>query len=120
MLMDDDRRRQVLEIAVHWTLLAGLAVSVVLMVIGLVLALGGGQPRSSGPPPPIASLLRGAFKGQGRDWIDLGLIVLIATPGLRVIVLGFGWAFERQWRFAAVAATVLTLLTASMFLGFGG
>jgi uncharacterized membrane protein len=119
-LTEDDRRRQRLEIAVHWALLAGLAVSVILMVIGLVLALGGGQSRSSGPPPSLAKLLRGALKGNGRAWIDLGLIALIATPGLRVIVLGIGWSIERQWRFAAVAATVLALLTASLLLGTGG
>lgn len=119
-MADVDRPRRTLEVAVHRALLAGLALSVTLLTIGLALAVGGDQPRRTGPPPALAEVLRGAVRGLGRDWIDLGLLALIATPGLRVIVLGIGWAIERQWRFAAVAATVLALLVASLLLGFGG
>jgi hypothetical protein len=43
----------------------------------------------------------------------------MATPIVRVGVLAVGWTIEGDWRFAAVAATVLALLGLSLYLGMG-
>jgi uncharacterized membrane protein len=43
----------------------------------------------------------------------------MVTPILRVVVLLAGWAIDREWRFSAVALTVLALLIASLLLGVG-
>jgi len=46
--------------------------------------------------------------------IQLGLIVLIATPVIRVIacVVGFGW--ERDWKYVVISLLVLGLLLVSL------
>jgi uncharacterized membrane protein len=107
-----------LEHWVHRSLLAGLAVSAALMVLGLALALARGGPRSTAPRP-LFDTMRGALRGEGVDLIDLGLLALIATPALRVTVLAVGWAAQGNRRFAAVALTVLGLLGLSLALGLG-
>lgn len=98
-------------------MLTGLAISGALLIPGLAVTLITGRPRSEGPPPSLLALLRGAGLGNGEDLLNLGLLVLIGTPMLRVAVLAAGWAFERAWRFAAVALLVLALLILSLCLG---
>ena len=43
-----------------------------------------------------------------------GLLVLIATPILRVAFLVFGFALEKDWTFVGVAALVLSVLLFSI------
>jgi Protein of unknown function (DUF1634) len=105
--------------AVHVALLTGLIPSGLLMAIGLIVALTSGQPRPDAPPPGIGVLIRQALAGQGVSLLALGTVFLMLTPLLRVIVLALGWALRRDWRFALIAFTVLTLLTISLTLGFG-
>ena len=64
--------------------------------------LGGGVWTSA------ALLAAGLVLGEG--WLRAGLLVLLATPALRVAALLAAWLSERRWGFAAVAATVLLLL----------
>jgi uncharacterized membrane protein len=49
--------------------------------------------------------------------IQLGVLLLIATPVFRVVLLLFGFAFERDRLYAAVSLVVLTLLLYSLFGG---
>lgn len=46
--------------------------------------------------------------------IQLGLLVLIATPVLRVIICAAGFALQRDWLYAAVSMIVLALLVYSI------
>jgi uncharacterized membrane protein len=50
---------------------------------------------------------------RGRALMDTGLIVLMATPVLRVVLSIAEYARERDWLFAAAAAAVLAILLAS-------
>ncbi len=103
----------------HWTLLGGVLTSGALMLVGLAIALFGAAPRPEGAPADLAKLIRAAATGDGTSIIDLALLVLMITPPMRVVVLGVGWAWSGNRRFAAVALTVLTLLALSVFLGIG-
>ncbi len=116
--MDAEGRSRILRHWVHWSLLAGVIVSGVLLALGLVTALASGQSRPKGAPS-IPGLLRQAVHGEGVGLLYVGLLLLIATPILRVVVLAVGWAVEKQWRFAAVAVVVLTLLGLGLLLGVG-
>lgn len=102
---------------VHLTLLGGVVVSGLLMGVGLIVALALGQPRPEGEPPALGSLLRRAARADGLGWMDFGLLILMATPVLRVGVLALAWGIERNWRFLAVALVVLGLLGVSVALG---
>lgn len=117
--MADTHRPSALERLVHWTLLTGLAISALMLVAGLGFALGTGEPRPDGEPPSVSRIVRAAAGGDGVALLDLGLLMLILTPVLRVAVLAIGWAVERDWRFAAVAVAVLGLLGLGFVMGLG-
>lgn len=108
-----------LEHWVHRSLLAGLALSGLLVASGLGLALARGQPRPVGAPPALGVVFREASGGDGTAWMELGLLMLMATPVLRVAVLALGWGLAGERRFAAVALAVLGLLALSLALGVG-
>jgi hypothetical protein len=104
---------------VHHTLLAGVVAAGLLMTIGLVVAAAREQPRPIGRPSPISSLPDRIGSGDGVALIELGLLILILTPVLRVAVLAVGWLAAGDRRFAAVAGAVLSLLALSVWLGLG-
>jgi uncharacterized membrane protein len=53
---------------------------------------------------------------RGRGIIQLGLLLLIATPVMRVVVSWIGFARQRDWLYVAVSTVVLATLVYS-FLG---
>ena len=56
----------------------------------------------------VTGILGNVFLGSGRGVIQLGVLLLIATPVFRVVLLLFGFAFERDRLYAAVSLVVLT------------
>ena len=52
---------------------------------------------------------------RGRDIIQLGLILLIATPVARVVFSLIGFVFEKDWIYVAITFTVLIVLIFSLF-----
>src|SRR5947209_14485565 len=108
-----------LEHWVHRSLLAGLTVSGLLLMLGLIVALASGKPRPAGAVPSF-KIIREVLGGDGVAMINLGLLFLMGTPILRVAVLAIGWTLRRSWRFAAVALAVLGLLGLSLVLGLSG
>lgn len=109
--------RRALEHGVHLALFAGLLASGALLVAGLVVGLATHDVGPESPPPGLFTLIADAVGGHAVALIDLGVLVLMATPALRVVVLFSGWWLARERRFALVAASVLALLVASVFLG---
>jgi uncharacterized membrane protein len=102
---------------------AGVVVAAALVLVGAVryLAIHGGQapPGSlfTGEPVGLRTLdgiLRGARSFGGRAVIMVGLLVLIATPVLRVAASLVAFLHQRDWTYTAMTAFVLALLLASM------
>jgi uncharacterized membrane protein len=63
----------------------------------------------------IRGIVTDAGAGSGRGLIQLGLLVLIATPIVRVICSVAGFIRERDWIYVAITVIVLGLLTYSLF-----
>ena len=103
---------------VHYSLLGGVTLSGLVLVIGLSLGFNR-VAVEQGQPPPVPMLLRDALAGQSTAVLNVGLLILMLTPLVRVATLSLGWAIRRQWLFAAVAGLVLALLLLSMSLGVG-
>src|SRR5579872_832232 len=97
----------ILRRCVQLTLLAGLFASAGFLILGLSMRLVHGQPATGAEPPHFASLPHRALQGDGNALLDIGLLLLMLTPILRIVVLGIGWAVDRNWRFALVAFSVL-------------
>jgi uncharacterized membrane protein len=65
----------------------------------------------------ITGILREALHLRGRGLIQLGLLLLIATPVARVLFSVFAFLYERDWTYVVVTILVLSLLTYSLFFG---
>jgi uncharacterized membrane protein len=66
----------------------------------------------------IPGILREAAQLRGRGLIQLGLLLLIATPVARVLFSVFAFLYEKDWTYVAVTLTVLAILAYSL-LGSG-
>jgi uncharacterized membrane protein len=64
----------------------------------------------------LGPLLQGVGAGKPYAVIDLGLIVLLATPLARVAISILLFADEKRYAFVAITATVLAILLLSMFV----
>jgi uncharacterized membrane protein len=105
--------------AVHWTLLLGLILSGLLMTAGLIVALVRNQPRPQLLITKLSELADMALHANGVAWMELGVLLLLLTPILRVLVLAIGWSIRREGRMAMISLTVLALLAISLFFGVG-
>ncbi|MCC6579713.1 MAG: DUF1634 domain-containing protein [Phycisphaeraceae bacterium] len=68
-------------------------------------------------PFTLRDMGEGLRQGSGRSIMTLGLLLLIATPVLRVCVSVVAFALDRDWVFALVTLLVLIVLLASFLVG---
>ena len=61
-----------------------------------------------------ASILRDALHGEARSIIQLGLLLLIATPIARVVLAAAGFLFERDRLYFWVSLIVFVILLYSL------
>lgn len=64
-----------------------------------------------------AGFFHGLASGQGQALIIAGLILLIATPVLRVAISIVTFAVEKDWTFVGITSIVFLFLLFSFFLG---
>ncbi len=62
-------------------------------------------------------IVAGALQLRARSVIQLGILLLIATPVLRVALALVGFALEKDRQYVVIAALVLTLLFISLVSG---
>jgi uncharacterized membrane protein len=115
-----------MELAVGKLLRAGVTVSAILVCFGGILHLQ--HPLRPAPKynyflPKSASLqgvvgvLRGAVHLDANSVIQLGLLVLIATPVARVAFCIIGFARQRDRLYIVVSSSVLAILVYSLIQG---
>lgn len=116
---DTDIERMMGRLLQGGVLLAGLV-----MVVGGALFLsrhGAETPQYSpfhGVPPEFrspAAIVRGVGSGRARSIIQLGALLMIATPVMRVAFAIYAFARERDWLYMAISAVVLALLAYALF-----
>lgn len=66
------------------------------------------------------SLITSAFNLRGQAIIQLGIILLIATPILRVICSAVGFAIEKDYLYVGISILVLLIIFASLLNGHAG
>ena len=103
---------------VHRMLIIGLVISTTLMLIGLGLDLIQNQ---EAPTAVLntAEALREAAALHPSGFLTLGILVLIATPILRVIGSIIAFVYERDWRYVLVTSIVLMVVMISVVSGKG-
>lgn len=58
----------------------------------------------------IVPLWQAVLRGEGRPLIQLGLLVLIATPIARIIFSVFGYLLEKDYLYTLITAIVLVVI----------
>lgn len=101
--------------AVRGVLLGGMVLSVSVLSIGLLLyALNPAGPEVDLPLDQIAE---GVLRGDPIAIIDLGILLLIATPLTRVLTAATVFAVDREPRFVVVSLIVLGAILLAVLVG---
>ena len=104
---------------IGWILQGGVIVSGIVIVIGLILVSL--QPHKFAPenllafPQTFGQVWAGVLALNPQSVIALGLLLLIATPVLRVAVSIVAFAVERDWHYVVITIIVLAILLFSIF-----
>jgi uncharacterized membrane protein len=126
---DSDKVRKV-ELVISTLLRAGVVLSFVIVLAGMLLSFvhhpdylhsatqlenltrtGANFPRS------VAEVWSGVRELKGQAFVIVGLMILIATPVLRVAVSIFAFIYQRDRTYVIITSIVLVLLLASFVLG---
>jgi uncharacterized membrane protein len=113
------------ELLISAVLRGGVLLSAAIIALGTATffwgALTGHASANEGAfPHTVGDTLAGVGAGHPAAIIVLGLLVLLATPLLRIIVSAVIFARERDWRYVAITLLVLAILLLSFALGKGG
>lgn len=65
----------------------------------------------------VHGVIAGVFSGNSQAIIQLGLLLLVATPVARVALSLIGFVTERDWLYVTITLIVLGVLIASLFGG---
>jgi uncharacterized membrane protein len=86
-------------------------IAVSLLIVGVILLLvAGTSPLGGGPPFDPAAIVPDILALRPEGFIWLGLVVVIATPVVRVLVAGFGYGRDREWPMVGIAIAILVVI----------
>ena len=117
----DDQR---IEIIIGTLLRTGVILAASVVLIGGVLYLKrhghevANYTTFHGEPEDLKSaeqIMRGVLGGSARAIIQLGLLLLIATPVARVLFSAIAFAFEHDYMYVVITLIVLAILLFSLF-----
>jgi len=94
----------------------GLGIAAAFMLAGLIVELAAGGHHSE--PVKLNDIFHASL-GLGERLMALGVLVLAMTPAMRVLMLVVLWLRERDWRYVAIACTVVVTLGFALALGGG-
>lgn len=117
-----------MQLVIGWLLRLGVIISVAIVIIGgtLYLLRHGhttadyttfkGVPDFIYPP----GIIKGMFNFKARAVIQAGIILLIATPVLRVVFSAIGFIMEKDYLYTGITLLVLLIIMSSMLSGYAG
>ena len=97
----------------YLVLVTGLVLSFSIMIIGLGLYA---VTPTEGTTLPLDRILDGIVHGNPIAVIDLGIVILIATPLVRIVAAGITFGLERDYRFLGVSIFVLAMIVLAVFI----
>ena len=107
-----------LEVALAHVLQVGTYVSIGLIGIGTLLLLAaGGSPVAGGPPLTMDRIIPDLLALRPAGFLWLGIIGVLATPGIRVLRALIGFWRRGEQRMALVALLVLVVVAVGVVAG---
>ena len=114
---------------IGWILRAGVFISMAIVFIGgVVYIYRHGHTTADyhtfkGVPDFVhnaSGIINGIFTFRGRAIIQAGIILLIATPVVRVIFSAIGFVLEKDYLYVGITLVVLLIIFSSMLSGHAG
>ncbi|QQL48690.1 DUF1634 domain-containing protein [Mucilaginibacter ginkgonis] len=65
----------------------------------------------------LSGIIHGIFNGRGRAVIQMGIILLIITPIVRIIFSAIGFVLEKDWLYVGITLAVLIIIIAGSLTG---
>jgi uncharacterized membrane protein len=118
-----------MQIVIGWILRVGVLLSMSIIFIGGVIYLyrHGQVPADYSTfkgVPDFVHNAHGIFNGiitlRGRAIIQAGIVLLIATPVIRVVFSAIGFVLEKDHLYTGITLLVLLIIFASMLSGHAG
>lgn len=118
---NEDRLRALLARIMLW----GVGIAAAIMLGGLVVFLAGhagtptGDRKFTGEPADLthpAEIFRAAVTGNNLSLMQVGVLLLLANPLVRVALAAWGYAASRDRLYAGIAALVFAVLVVSYFV----
>jgi uncharacterized membrane protein len=109
------RRQTVLYRRIVGVMNAGFLIAIGLMLAGLLVGLITGE-HVERDTDRLRDVLPGVIDVRAQDVVELGILVLIATPAAYVIVALFTFLRSRDWLFVMVCLALLGILSMSVGL----
>jgi uncharacterized membrane protein len=114
------------ELVISYVLRGGVLLSAAIILCGVLLfylrafAFGEDNTAASAFPHTLPGVGQGIAHGNPLAIIVFGLLVLLATPLVRVAVSIGAFLLERDWLYVVITSMVLLILLLSFALGNGG
>ncbi|RWY48188.1 DUF1634 domain-containing protein [Mucilaginibacter gilvus] len=114
---------------IGWILRAGVFISMTVVFLGGVLYIyrhghaTADYHTFKGVPDFVhnaSGIINGIFTLRGRAIIQAGIILLIATPVIRVIFSAIGFVLEKDYLYVGITLVVLLIIFSSMLSGHAG
>ena len=96
---------------------SGFMLAVALMLAGLLIGVVTGD-HVARETDPLRDILPGTIRLRAQDIVELGIIVLLATPAAYVVVALLTFLFDRDLLFVLVCLVLLGILSLSVGLTF--
>ena len=114
---------------ISYVLRIGVVASLLLIIIGAVFLFAAGKSNGfalnqiastnngiNSSKFSTSTIISGLSRYQGLDFILLGLIILIATPVIRVFLSTLAFLYERNWLYFAITLIVFIDLMVAVFV----
>ena len=97
----------------YLVLITGMVLSFTIMIIGLAMYA---MTPTEGTTLPLDKILDGIGQGNPIAIIDLGIVILIATPLVRIIAASITFGMEKDYRFVGISLFVLAMIVLAVFI----
>ncbi len=118
-----------MQVVIGWVLRLGVIVSITVVLFGGVIYLArhghalADYSKFNGVPAFVQSaksIMENVIQLRGQAIIQFGIILLIATPIIRVICSAIGFVLEKDYLYLGISLLVLLIIFISMLSGHGG
>jgi len=111
------KKENIIEIIISNTLRIGVLLSASIIFAGLILFFIYGSGYDGTISYRLNDILNGVFTLKPFAIINLGLLLLILTPVMRVVMSLIIFILEKDYKYIFITLTVLTILMTSFILG---